>query len=282
VAVASFANLGKKAELSGIEAGMIEMLTTDLSQVKALQVLEQGQRVRLFQEIALGQTGLLDSATVQKAGKMTLAAKIIQGSFWDLDADKIGLKASVTDLKQNKTVEIKSARGVLADLFKLEKSLTFKLISAMGLSLTDAERMAIEPIPTENLLAFMSYSQGLEAGYRGDPAAAQTAFAEALRLDPKFKAAQQAKDQADLAVSAGTQPAAVTPASPNEAQAAEADKPLPPPTGAVTPATEPTAGEIAPELSKKTDLGTSGTAPNSFGIITSPAPAGFGITGTAF
>lgn len=259
VVVASFANMGKRAELGSIEAGMIEMLTTDLSQVKALTVLEQGQRAKLYQEIALGQTGILDSATVQQAGKMAGAGTVIQGSFWDVDPDKIGLKAAATNLAENKTVEVKSMRGDLAGLFKLEKNLVFKLVGAMGLTLTDEENKAIETIPTENLLAFMAYSKGLEAEYRGDLEGARQAYAEAVKQDPNFKTAEQARQHLEeKAAAAAPAPVAAQPAAETEAQAAAEEKPLPPPSAAQPPA--PAPPEPAAALSKQTGLGVSDAA----------------------
>ena len=76
-------------------------------------------------------------------------------------------------------------------LFTLEKNIVLRLFADMGITLTTAERNAIEQRPTRSLAAFLAYSHGLEAqdAARFDEAA--RFYDNAVRLDPNFRPAQQ-------------------------------------------------------------------------------------------
>src|SRR5258708_33039467 len=88
-------------------------------------------------------------------------------------------------------------------LFDMEKVLVLDLFSRMGITLTPAERGAVNQRPTQNLQAFLSWSRGLEAEDRGDFAGAQGFYDQATRIDPGFLGAQQSSAKAsDLSAAA--------------------------------------------------------------------------------
>jgi hypothetical protein len=76
-------------------------------------------------------------------------------------------------------------------LFTLEKNLVLRLFADLGITLTTAERNAIEQHPTRSLAAFLAFSRGLEAqdNARFDDAA--RFYDNAVRLDPSFRPPQQ-------------------------------------------------------------------------------------------
>lgn len=194
VAVVSFANTGAHKELDPLQKGLAEMMITDLSQVGRFKVIERVQMQALVDEMALGQTGLLEESNSDRLGKLLAAEKVISGSFASEDGKNLSLGASLSFSSTAGVVPIGSLNGSLADLFKLEKDLVFKVIKEMGIILTDAERKKIEVIPTENVLAFLAYSKGLDAEDRGDFSSAAANYSEALRLDPGFSSARSARD----------------------------------------------------------------------------------------
>jgi len=190
VAVAPFRNAGANRSLDPLQKGLAEMMVTDLSQVSALQVVERLRMQEMMQEIGLGMTGMVDEATAPRLGKLLGASRVVAGSFADLAEEQLRLDIRVAGVKQEE-MESSEARGPLAKLFRLQKELTFGLIEAMGIVLSEEERDAIQEIPTENLLAFIAYSKGLDLEDQGKHQEAATAYQEAVGLDPGFRAAQE-------------------------------------------------------------------------------------------
>ena len=190
IAVLNFRNLGGNAGFDPLTKGLADMVITDLSQVKALTVIERSRMQALMEEMGLGQSGLVNEQTAPRVGRLLGVKKVLQGSFLDLAGGRLRLDASLADAVAKAAQPIGETSGELARFFRLEKNLVFKIIDELKIKLTAAEEKAILTIPTENLLAFLAYSRGLEARDRGDFAGAQKEFQEAVRIDPKFSNAQ--------------------------------------------------------------------------------------------
>jgi TolB-like protein len=198
VAVAPFTNLGGNEDLAPLRKGLAEMMVTDLSKVPGLQVLERLQMQAMMREIGLGQTGAVDPATAPRLGKLLGASRVVAGTFTDLADEQLRLDISVSRVKEGATDQAEVA-GPLADLFRLQKDLTFGVIDEMGIELTAEQRDAIEEIPTENLLAFMAYARGLDLEDQGETQAAAAAFREASQLDPGFTPAAESVERVEAA-----------------------------------------------------------------------------------
>jgi len=198
LAVLNFRNLGSNAGFDPLAKGLADMVITDLSQVKALTVIERSRMQALFEEMGLGQSGLVDEQTAPRVGQLLGVKKVLQGSFLDLAGGRLRLDANLSDAVAKASQPIGETSGELARFFRLEKNLVFKVIDELGITLTEAEEKAILTIPTENLLAFLAYSRGLEARDRGDFAKAQQEFQQAVKIDPKFNNARAQLEQVSL------------------------------------------------------------------------------------
>ena len=196
IAVAPFRNLGANESLDPLQKGLAEMMITDLSKVRTLQVVERLRMQEMMKEIGLGMTGAVDPATAPRLGKLLGAGRVVSGSFADLAEEQLRLDISVAGVKTG-DLDASQTQGPLARLFRLQKELTFGLIEEMGIALSDEERDAIQKIPTENLLAFMSYCRGLDLEDQGKSTEAAAAFEKAARLDPKFRAAHERMERAE-------------------------------------------------------------------------------------
>jgi TolB-like protein len=195
IAVVSFTNKSEERELDPLQKGLAEMVATDLSQVKRLTIIERVQMQALVDEMALDMTGLLEEKNSERIGKLLRAERIINGSFAEADGT-IKMDAGIADAIEEESKPVGGVEGNLEDLFKVEKDLVFKIVKEMDIVLTDEERKQIEVVPTENILAFLAYSRGLDAEDRGDFAAAQEFYTNALQTDPGFRQASVAKDRA--------------------------------------------------------------------------------------
>jgi tetratricopeptide (TPR) repeat protein len=190
VAVLNFRNLGGNAGFDPLARGLADMVITDLSQAKTLTVVERSRMQVLMDEMGLGQSGLADEQTAPRVGQLLGAKKVVQGSFLDLAGGRLRLDANLSDVAARTLKAVDETSGDLARFFRLEKILVFKVVDELGIKLTQTEEDAILTIPTENLLAFLAYSRGLEARDRGDFASAQNEFQQAINIDPKFNNAK--------------------------------------------------------------------------------------------
>ena len=210
VAVMPFAFTGSDTSLRPLERGLADLVTTDLSRSSSLKVLERVQLQALLDEIQLQQQAGVQSGTGVRAGKILQAGRLVGGSISQLGPNQLRTSASVTNV-QTSAVQGNPAtqQAAIDQLFDMEKRLVLDLFTALNVTLTTAERTAIEQRPTRSMAAFLAYSRGLELEDQGRFDDASRSFDNALRLDPGFIPAQQKAQEARNVVAGG----AVTTAS---------------------------------------------------------------------
>src|SRR5215510_3040531 len=204
VAVIPFSFTGSDTSLKPLERGLAELVVTDLSRSAQLKVVERMQLQAVLDEIQLQQTAGVSAGTGVRVGKILQAGSLVGGSISQLQADQLNTSASVT------LVQTTQAAGTgftgqtnLEQFFALEKNLVLKMFQDLGVTLTTAERNAIEQRPTRSMAAFLAYSRGLELQDQGRFDEASRAYDNALRLDPGFVSAKQ-KGQEARNASAGS------------------------------------------------------------------------------
>ena len=181
-----------------LSRGLAELMTSDLSLVRTLRLLERIQIGALLDEMKLGQSARADSGTAVRVGRLLRAERMVQGVASIAQDGPVRLSASV--VRGDGSVRSGAqANGTFKQLLDLEKQLVFGVAAQLGIQLTDAERQRILRQGPRNLAAFLAYSEGLEAMDRGDYAAAAQAFGAAVRSDPSFQAAQQQQQTAEAA-----------------------------------------------------------------------------------
>jgi TolB-like protein len=206
VAVMPFQYSGPDTSLKPIERGFAELVTTDLSRVSRLTVLERERLQALLDEMALQQSaGTTDGV---RAGRILQVGKMVGGSIQQ-QGDQLQTSAIVTDMSTSQLGSAARDSRSLDDLFTMEKNIVLGVLQNMGIVPTTAERNAIEQRPTRSLAAFLAYSRGLELADRGQYDAASRQFDNAVRLDPGFGSAQQ-KSNESKAAATGTATAATS------------------------------------------------------------------------
>lgn len=190
LAVLYFRNLGKNRELDPLQKGLADMLITDLSQIRSLKVVERARLQSLLEEMGLGMTGMVDESTAPRVGRLLGARDLVNGAFIDLSQEQLRIDAGFFQ-STGGAVTSEALNGPLAKFFRMEKDLALKVLGRMGITPTPEERDAILRIPTENLLAFLAYSKGLDYEDRGLTVEAEKSYKEAVRHDSKFQAAQR-------------------------------------------------------------------------------------------
>ena len=205
IAVFPFSYQGNDASYATLGKGLCEMIITDLSQVKKLKLIERIRLQALMEEMKLEQTGLMDTKTAPRFGKLVSAGQIVSGAYDILSEDRFRVDIELWDLLKSQVPPITVHRtDDLDQLFTMEKRIVFSVIAKMGIKLTPLERERIMRVPTRNMQAFLAYSMGLEKQDAGLFEEAAASFSKAATLDPEFEMAGQKAQDSQTIVEAGT------------------------------------------------------------------------------
>ncbi|HEY5219913.1 MAG TPA: tetratricopeptide repeat protein [Gemmatimonadaceae bacterium] len=199
IAVLPMSFSGSDSTLRPLSRGLAELLTTDLARSPKLTVVERERVQALIDEVNLQQSGATDSSTGVRAGKMLQAGRLIAGGIEQSGTD-IRVDAPIINVSNAQVIGTPSDDRSLDQLFTIEKNIAFGIFSSLGITLTTAERNAIELRPTKSIAAFLDYSRGLAFQDEGQYERANEMFDQALRIDPGFGAAAQHAQQTQAAV----------------------------------------------------------------------------------
>jgi len=189
VAVMPLQYKGADAQYAVMGKGIAEMIMTDLSQIKSLQVVERLRVQALMDEIALGQAGLTGDDQAPAYGRMIGAGKVVFGDFTTGEKNRMQMDVVYGDVINNRYSDPITLQDAVKNVFLLEKDLVFKVIGEMGIPVSPSEKEQIQSFPTQNLQAFMAYCNGLEMEDQGRFAQAVEFYNQAARLDPRFQRA---------------------------------------------------------------------------------------------
>ena len=87
VAISYFDNTSGLEQYNPLSKGLADMLITDLSNVKSIQIVEREKLESLLKEIDLGKGKFIDPNTAQKLGKGLGADIILTGAFLSMNPD---------------------------------------------------------------------------------------------------------------------------------------------------------------------------------------------------
>lgn len=116
VAVMDFSNNTGGKGLQYMSKSLPESISATLSQSKDVRVVEREHLGKLLDEIALGQTGVLDDSQVSRAGKMAKADVLIIGSYSG-NPENIVLSIKAVDVASAKVIDGKVIKAPLSGIF---------------------------------------------------------------------------------------------------------------------------------------------------------------------
>ncbi len=192
IAVLYFLSLNEDTQWQPLQKGLAEMMISDLSQVEELQVVERLRLHYLMEELKMNAAGLLEKNTAPRLGKLLGTKTLVKGSYMIMPDMKMTLDANIYETENIFLPTAVNFEESLTRIFQIEKELVLRIIDYFGIELTRQQRDLILKIPTENLMAFMNYCNGLMALDEGNFELSQEFFQEAVRLDGDF---QLAKDK---------------------------------------------------------------------------------------
>ena len=195
VAVMPLTFSGADTSLKPLERGFAELLSIDLARSSQLTVVERLRIQAVLDELRLQQTSATDSGSNVRAGRILQAGRMVQGAILQ-SGQQLRVDAAVVEVPTSRIAGSTNDDQQLEQLLTLEKNIALGLFQQLGITLTTAERNAIEQRPTRSLAAFLAYSRGLLLEDEGRFDDASRSFQEAMRLDPGFAAAQQRNQEA--------------------------------------------------------------------------------------
>jgi TolB-like protein len=192
ILVHPFENNGSD-KYSWISDGMTDTVISDLNRIRNISAVSDKDRIKAFNEISLGQTGLISEKTAVKVSEMTGANLIFTGSYFVHD-DRIRVIAKLMRVSTGDIAKSVKIDGSLKLLFDVQDKIIIKLMTETEkLSLSDIEPVKFEDIDIKriyqkkrpNKRAYMWYSKGLGM-YHTNPHKALNYYLKAVKIDPDY------------------------------------------------------------------------------------------------
>ncbi|MFQ5704009.1 MAG: CsgG/HfaB family protein [Gemmatimonadales bacterium] len=200
IAVFPFRYVGGREDLEPLARGIAHLIVSDLGRLRIRTLLERQQVQFIIDELKLGESDRVDTATAARSGRLIGAEHVIQGTLLSLTGDqRLDLSAAAVRTTTGEIAAIGSATNALDALFDMAKDVLRQILSRMNIQLTPAEVTLLLERPTSNLLAFLAFSEGLGDEDRGDYLSAARSYRRAAAIDPGFtEARQRASDAQDM------------------------------------------------------------------------------------
>jgi TolB-like protein len=160
VAVMAFQNASGDKEHESLGLGFQSMMTTDLAQVEAFELVERARLNDVLEEHKLAKSRLTDKKKVVKLGKLVGATHLLGGSFI-IQGDKMRVDARLVSAQTGRVVLAEKVEGLKDAFFELEKKLVDQVIRALGAKLSAKERAKVARVHTVEFKAFKAFSQGV-------------------------------------------------------------------------------------------------------------------------
>jgi eukaryotic-like serine/threonine-protein kinase len=187
LAVLYFSNLSQDHSIDWLDRGLAEMLTTNLAQVKGLQVLSTERVLAEVQRTGKKGMAELDPAAAAKVARNTGADAFVTGTILCLGT-QIRLDVQVQDTQSGQILfSDKQVAPDVQGIFSLIDAVTGRIGQRFMPAADMAANMpSVEESATSNVEAYRHYLLGVDLARRYLTAEAIREMEEAVRLDPQF------------------------------------------------------------------------------------------------
>jgi serine/threonine protein kinase/tetratricopeptide (TPR) repeat protein len=181
IAVLYFENLSSEKESDYFCAGITEDIITDLSKVRDLRVVPRSDVLPFRNK----------EVNTRQLGEALRVNYILEGSVRKAGS-RIRITAQLVNARDAYQVWADRFDGLVDDIFELQNEASHKIVEALRVSLTEAEKASMAKKPTDDLRAYDFYMRGreyLNRRGRKNTEAAIRMFENALAIDADFAAA---------------------------------------------------------------------------------------------
>lgn len=178
IAVLPFDNLSNQPDQLYFADGLTDDLITDLTKISSLLVISRDSTFFYRGQ----QTDFLQ--VMQDLG----ARYVLHGSVRRI-GQRVRVNAQLTDVLTGKHLWAERYDEEIQDIFRLQDQITQKIVTALALKLSPAERQYLVQRNTENVLAYETFLRGTEQFFRyarESNRKARKLFKKAITLDPRF------------------------------------------------------------------------------------------------
>jgi serine/threonine protein kinase/tetratricopeptide (TPR) repeat protein len=188
LAVLYFSNLSQDPSLDWLNRGLTEMLTTNLAQVKGLDVLSTERILAEVQRLGMKEAKELNPASAVEVARNADADAFVTGTLLRVGPKQLRLDVQVQDTKSGQIlfsdkVEAPDVQGIFSMVDAVTGRVAQRFVPSANMA-TNAP--SIEEAATSNLEAYRHYQLGVDFRRRFLMAEAIRELEEAVRLDPQF------------------------------------------------------------------------------------------------
>ncbi len=188
LAVLYFSNLSQDPSLDWLNRGLTEMLTTNLAQVKGLEVLSTERILAEVQRMGMKQTTELSPATAAQVARNTDADAFVTGTLLRTGPRQLRLDVQVQDSKSGQIlfsdkVEAEDVQGIFSMVDQITGRMAQRFAPAANAT---ANGPSIEEAATSNLEAYRHFQTGLDLSRRFMVAESIRELEQATQIDPQF------------------------------------------------------------------------------------------------
>jgi TolB-like protein len=176
--------------LTPLGFGLADLLSTDLAVSQQLVIVDRLRLGAVLRELKLVDEGVTDPRGAPRVGRIIGARRLLIGNVTVEPTGTLRLHARIVDAIAGTIDDEVVGEAPLARVLDAEKSLAMLLFNRLGVTLTPAQRVAVERQQTTQLSALLAFGRGVQADTRGDVSGALEAFNEASRVDASFSAAR--------------------------------------------------------------------------------------------
>ncbi|MCT4580569.1 MAG: CsgG/HfaB family protein [Flavobacteriales bacterium] len=194
IAISYFDNTTANSKYNSLSKGIADMLITDLSKVRDIDIVEREKLEQLIKEIKLGQSKYFDQSTAQKLGKGLGAASILTGAFYVLDGT-IRIDARLINVETGKVMAADEVTGKTSDFFGLHKQLVNLLIQSLKIKYNPKTESLVDYDNKIELKAVVNYSDAISYEDNGLNETASQVLESTLQQYPEFLFAKTKLDK---------------------------------------------------------------------------------------
>ena len=183
LAILGFDNKTGDAELDWLQAGLPEILLTDLAQSGAVNIIGRSRVLDCLKDKSKSNSDHHSHQECVTAARSLGAATVLSGAFYKM-GDKIRIDARLEDAASGQIILAEKVVG--EDPFILVDSLTQKIAQSMDMHEVMASDREVADVMSSSPEAFKEYILGMEKFGLSLYDSANVHFEEAIRLDSTF------------------------------------------------------------------------------------------------
>lgn len=193
IAVLDFSNssLFDAEQYDNLSKGLAEMMITEFSKVKAVNVVERHDLKAVLEEIKLSQTGMVQEDETIEAGKLVGAQHLVLGGFVVSMNDEIRIDLRIVEVETGLTKHAAEVTGKTKKIFDLIQELSSKVINELEIKLSKEDKKVLNKKSKKiDMKALMLFSEGLDYEDANMLGKAKMSYYKALKVEPEFKRAK--------------------------------------------------------------------------------------------